>query len=109
MTSRQHEHTHSFIIGASLSKPHIDHDNGPRVRNNAIHLFIYVAIYLSMYHLPHACRTLVPKIHVRPKMLRVFQYIDVLTCVIYNCTRLNGQERHERLELLVSVVQCKEL
>ena len=56
-----------------------------------------------MYHLPRVCRTLVPEIRVRPEILRVFQYIDVLTCVIYN-TRLNGQERHERLELLVSAV-----
>ena len=54
-----------------------------------------------MYHLPRVCRTLVPEIRVRPEMLCVFQYIDVLTCVIYNCTRLNGQER---LELLVSAM-----
>ena len=39
------------IIGASLSKPH---DNGPRVR---------------IYHLPHICRTLVPKIRVCPEIL----------------------------------------
>ena len=45
---------------------------------------IYVSIYVSMYHLPHICRTLVPKIHVHPEMLRVFRYIEVLTCVIYN-------------------------
>ena len=58
-------------------------------------------MYLSMHHLPRVCRTLVPKICVRPEMLR----IDVLTCMIYNCTReLNGQEQHERLELLVSAV-----
>ena len=30
------------------------------------------------------CRTLVPEICVHPKMLHVFQYIDVLTCMIYN-------------------------
>ena len=60
-----------------------------------------------MYHLPRVCRTLVPEIRVRPEMLRVFQYIDVLTCVIYNCTRLNSQEveRHELLDLLVSAVK----
>ena len=46
-----------------------------------------------MYHLTCVCRTLVPEIRVRPEILRVFQYIDVFTCVIYNCTRLNGQER----------------
>ena len=41
------------VTGASLSKPHIDHDNDPRMQNNAI--------YLSMYHLPRICRTLVPE------------------------------------------------
>ena len=56
----------STIIGVSLSKPHIDHDNGPRTRNNGI--------YLSIYHLPHICCTLVPEIRVRPEMLCVFQY-----------------------------------
>ena len=35
-----------------------------------------------MYH--RVCHTLVPEIHVRPEMLHVFWYIDVLTCVIYN-------------------------
>ena len=38
-----------------------------------------------MYHLPHVCYTLVPEIYVHPKMLCVFRYIEVLTCVIYNC------------------------
>ena len=42
-----------FIIGASLSKPHIDHDNGPLARNNGIYpcifLCMYVCIYLSIY------------------------------------------------------------
>ena len=66
-----------LFIGVSLSKPHIDHDNGPRVWNNGM--------YLSMYHLPRVCRTLVPEIHVRPEMLHVFRYIGVLTCVICNC------------------------
>ena len=51
-----------------------------------------------MYHLPRVCRTLVPKIQVRPEMLRVFQYIDMHTCVIYN-------EKQGRLELLVA---CRE-
>ena len=30
------------IIGASLSKPHIDRDNGPRMRN--IGMYMYVSI-----------------------------------------------------------------
>ena len=53
-----------------------------------------------MYHLPCICRTLVPKIRVHPEMLCVFRYIGVLTCVIYNCTRLNKQQG-----LLVSAVK----
>ena len=36
-----------------------------------------------MYHLPRVCRILVPEIRVRHEMLRVFWYIDMLTCVIY--------------------------
>ena len=52
----------STVIGASLSEPHIDHDNGPRTRNNGMYLCMYVCIYLSMYlsmyHLPRVCRTL---------------------------------------------------
>ena len=54
-----------------------------------------------MYHLPRVCRTLVPEIRVHPEILCVFH---MPTCVIYNCTRLNSQERHERLELLVSAL-----
>ena len=52
-----------------------------------------------MYHLPCICRTPVPKISVYPEMLRVFRYIDMLTCVIYNCMHLTEQQG--RLELLV--------
>ena len=37
-------------------------------------------MYLTF--LPHVCRALVPEIRVRPEMFCVFQYIDVLTCVI---------------------------
>ena len=33
----------------SLSKPHIDHDNGPRVRNIGMYLF-YVSIYLCIIY-----------------------------------------------------------
>ena len=55
-----------------------------------------------MYHLPRVCRTLVPEICVRPEMLRVIQYSDVLTCMIYNC--MHSTEQHGRLELLVSAV-----
>ena len=80
--------TGSPLIGVSLSEPHIDHDNGLCARNNGI----YVSIYLCLYHLPCVCCTLVPEICVHPEMLRVFWYIDVLTCVIYNCTPLNSKD-----------------
>ena len=66
----------AVVIGVSLSEPHIDRDNSPRTRNNGMSV--------SMYHLSRICRTLVPEIRVRPEMLHVFRYIDVLTCVIYN-------------------------
>ena len=59
-------------------------------------------MYLSMYHLPRICCTLVPEICVCPEMLHVFQYIDVLTCMIYNYMHLTEQQRG--LELLVSAV-----
>ena len=49
-------------------------------------LYQNVSIYVSMYHLLRVCRTLVPEIRVCPEMLRVFRYINVITCVIYNCT-----------------------
>ena len=52
-------------------------------------------MYVSMYRLPHICCTLVLEIHVRHEMLRVFQYIDVLMCVVHNC----------RLELLKSAMK----
>ena len=69
-------------------------------RNNGI----YVSIFLCLYHLPRVCHTLVPEIRLRPEMLRVFQYIDVLTCVIYNC--MHSTEQQGRLvELLVSAVK----
>ena len=51
---------------------------------------MYACMYLS---LPRICRTLVPKICVCPEMLRVFQYIDVLTCVIYNCMHSTEQQK----------------
>ena len=53
---------------------------------------IIVSEYLSMYHLPRICCTLVPENRVRPEILCVFQYIDVLTCVIYNC--MYSTEQH---------------
>ena len=45
-----------------------------------------------MYRLPRVCRTLAPEIRVHPEMLHVFLYIDVLTCVIYNCMHSTEQQ-----------------
>ena len=45
---------------------------------------------VSMCHLPRVCRTSVPEIRVYLVMLRVFRYIDVLTCVIYNLNEQQG-------------------
>ena len=74
----------TWVVGASLSKPHIDCNNG-------LPHGIMVCMYLFMYHLPHVCRTLVPEIRVRPEMLFVFQYIDLLMCVISTTALLNGK------------------
>ena len=38
------------IIGASLSEPHIDHDNIPRAQNNANYLSIYVSFTPRLSH-----------------------------------------------------------
>ena len=57
---------------------------------------------VCMYHLPHIWCTLVPEIGVCPEMLRVFWYIAVLMCMIYNCVHSTEQQR--RLELLVPAV-----
>ena len=62
---------------------------------------IMLSIYVSMYHLPRVCRTLVPEIHVRPEILHVFRYIDMLTCVIYN----SPMKQQGRLVLLMSTVK----
>ena len=42
-------------------------------------------IMVSIFHLPCVCRTLVPEIRIRSEMLRVFRYIDMLTCMVYSC------------------------
>ena len=83
-----------YIVGVSLSEPHIDHDNVPRARNNGM----YLCIYLCMYHLPCVCCTLVS-----PEMFRVFWYIDLLTYVIYNY--MHSTEQQGRLELLISAMK----
>ena len=89
------------LIGTSLSKSHIDRNNGSHTQNNGIYMYlsIYLFIYLHvhvhvcLYHLPHICRTLVPEVCLCPEILCEFQYIEVLMCVIYmyNCTRLNSK------------------
>ena len=67
------------IIGASLSKPHIDHDNIPRTRN-IYYLSIYVCIIYPGFVTPWFPRSM----YTLYLILRVFRYIDMLTCVIYN-------------------------
>ena len=58
-----------YLIGVSLSEPHIDHDNSPHTRSG------YVCMYVCMYvSLTSICRTLVLEIRVHPEMLHV------LTC-----------------------------
>ena len=53
-----------------------------------------------MYHLACVCRALVPEIH---EILRVFQYIDVLTCVVYNMTEqtILCRENYQQRQVLV--------
>ena len=51
-----------------------------------------------MYHLSCVCSTLVPEIHAHPEILRVFMYIDMLACTIYNC--MHSTEQQGQLELL---------
>ena len=71
------------LVGVSLSEPHIDHDNSPAH-----------GIMTSMYHLPCVCCTLIPEIHVRPEMLCVFWYIDVLMfMIVKTVTTENSKDR----------------
>ena len=82
----QNMHLETCIIWASLSEPHIDQDNGPTWD-------LMVCIYLCLYYLPHVCHTLVSKIHVCHKTLRVFRYIDMIViCMIYNCMHSNEHQ-----------------
>ena len=71
-------HTHIHTIEAS---PTLTMTTAPTRR-----IMVYV------YHLPRVCRTLIPEICIRPEMLCVFWYIDMLTCVIYICIQLNSQD-----------------
>ena len=49
------------IFGASLSEPHIDHDNVPR-RGECLYLSIYISIYLCIYLAAcSVCRLNVPE------------------------------------------------
>ena len=71
------------------SKPEQVQVNRPCAQNNGIYVSIstHLSIYLSMYHLPCIFHTLGC-----PEMLRVFLYIDMLTCMIYICTQLNSKD-----------------
>ena len=48
---------------------------------------MYVSIYMYLCIIYPAFVTLVPEICARPEMLCVFRYINILMCVIYNCTQ----------------------
>ena len=75
---------------ASLSEPHIDHDNGPPCG-------IMICIYVFMYHLPCVC-------HVTPRFPRsvytlkcsVYSGTCILTCscawFTTVCTRMNSKD-----------------
>ena len=59
-----------------------------------------------MYHLPRVCYALVPEIRVHPEILCIFRYIDVRTCVIYNCIRLITNSKRLKIGArLVSAVK----
>ena len=81
------------LIGASLTKHHIDHDNGPCAGNNNCG-------YVYLYHLSHICRTLVPEIHVHHEMLHVFRYIDVVHVLLINVVVIVMTSEQQRPELL---------
>ena len=72
---------HTYTYTHNWGEPHVDHDNSPTH-----------GIMVYVYHLPRVCRTLIPEICIRPEMLCVFWYIDMLTCVIYICIQLNSQD-----------------
>ena len=86
----------ALVIGASLSEPNIDHDNGPCAWNNGIRIIypVFVAPWFlrSVYALKCSVYS--------------GTYIDMLTCVIYNCMHLTAvlTDQQGRLELLMSAV-----
>ena len=57
--------------------------------------------YNGILHLPRVVAPWLPRSVYALKILRVFRYIDVLTCAIYNC------DLNELLELLVSAVNAQ--
>ena len=71
------------IIGVSLSEPHIDHNNGPCARNNAIYLSIYVSFTPCLSH-PGSRDPCTP-------WNAPCHSVYMLTCV-YNCTQLNSKD-----------------
>ena len=89
-----------FYLGRAWTSPTLIVTTAPA---REIMVCIYLFMSVSIDHLSHVCPTLVPKIRVRPEMLCVFRYIDVLTCVIYNC--MHSTKQQGWLELLVSAVK----
>ena len=62
---------------------------------------IMVCIYVSMYHLPRVCHTLVPVYALKYSVHSGI--IDMLMCVIYNC--MHSTEQQGRSELLMSAMK----
>ena len=84
------------IVGASLSKPHIDRDNSPHSRNNAIYLSIYLCIMYPAFVAPRFTRSVYAQ--------KCSVYSGILTCSrAWFTTALD----RTRLELLVSRL-CRE-
>ena len=84
-----------WLIGASLSEPHIDHDNDPRIWNNDIYLSIYVSFTPRLSH----SGSQVP-----------YMPYNALCISVYWRAHMRGLHLHaldcstEQLELLVSAV-----
>ena len=66
-----------FIIGWAWASPTLIVTSAPA-------LGMMVRIYLCIIY-SEFCHTLVPEIRVCPEMLHVFRYINVFSCMIYNC------------------------
>ena len=70
------------LIEASLSEPHIDHDNSPRAWNNDIYVYItypmFVAPWLlrSMYGRKASCISVYWRAHMHDSQLHALDWLD---------------------------------